>query len=404
MVFGPGGSGVSVLVGAAALTDVDAPSRSRSGPLSLGTERDTLIVTLDPHSYLPARLGVFRVPGDPVAVTADVDLLHLDQLSVVEKAWAEFTAALTAVGSVRNLLPVVGTLSGVAPGEIVSLPGAQEFLMLRRIRDAATSGVWRRIIVDMSGVGDPHALLRAPALLSTALERLWPRHARLAEAAEKPAVAQLSAAVEGIDRDCQDLTELFTDPHSVAGHLVLDATDRGRRAAPDQLAVADLTGLPLRSVLVSAGESGGSGATVAVADRVRELLIDDPMVDVREIGSGGPLDRLSRLRKLSVRLPVPSGRPRGSAALTVDKVSGEGVDSAFELGWRQGLPDPDQLELGRSGDDLLVTVSGFRQPVRLPPVLRRCRVSGAGWENGRLVVGFSPDPAVWPQGQGGTTS
>jgi arsenite-transporting ATPase len=67
------------------------------------------------------------------------------------------------------------------------------------------------------------------------------------------------------------------------------------------------------------------------------------------------------------------------------------------LSWPQRLPEPDSLALGRSGDDLLVTISGFRHPVRLPSVLRRCTVVDAAWEDGRLTVGFVPDPAVWPR-------
>ncbi|WP_341268578.1 ArsA family ATPase [Gordonia malaquae] len=399
MVLGPGGSGVSVVAAAAALT-VDASTHEHRGVLPIGAERDTLLVTVDRQSYLPERLGVFRVPGEPVAITADTDLLHLDPLAVVEQAWTDFTAALTAVSAARAFLPIVGTLSSVAPGEMVALPGIGEFLLLRQIRDAATSGRWRRVVVDLSGVGDPHAFLRAPVILSTAVERLWPRHARLAEAAEKPALAPLSAAVEGIDRDCQDLAELLIDPHSVSVHLVLDAGDRGRRAAADQLAIADLTGLPLRSVLVNAGEAAVS--TVSVAEHVRSLVDGDRAVTVHEVDSGGVLDRLSRIRKITLHAQKPSGRPRGSGALTVTKASGEGVDTVFELTWRQGLPRPDQLQLGRSGDDLLVTIDGFRHPVRLPSVLRRCRVIGAGWDAGLLTVTFSPDPAVWPARDGGS--
>ena len=403
-MLGPGGSGVSVLSAAAALSGAAArPGRPvRPAALPIGTERDTLLITLDPRSYLPARLGVYRMPGEPVPVTADVDLLHLDQLSVVEGAWAEFTGALTAVVGTRELLPVVGTIATLAPGELTSLPGAQEFLMLRRVRDMATSGTWRRIVVDMSGAGDPHALLRAPTVLSATLDRLWPRHLRLAEAAEKPALAQVSAALEGIDRDCRDLAELFTDPHSVAGHLVLDATERGARAAADQLAIADLTGLPLRSVWVNAGESGTADGVRRVADEVLALTADDAAVRVAEVGAAGVLDRLSRIRRVEVQTPEPTGRPRGSQALSVNRVGGDGVDTEFELSWLQALPDPEQLQLGRSGDDLLVTVAGFRHPVRLPSVLRRCRVTGADWADGRLAVRFVPDPAVWPARQGGT--
>lgn len=391
-MFGPGGSGVSVLAAAAALGD--RSTQLRSG-LRMGGEGGTLLISLDGRSYLPERLGVLRIPGEPVPVTAEVDLLQVDPLRVVEHAWSDFTAALAAVAGVSTLLPLVGTLASVAPGELSTLPGAQEFLLLRQVRDAATAGRWQRVVVDLSGCGDPLALLRAPTVLSAALDRLWPRHTRLAEASEKPALAQLSAAVEGIDRDCRDLIDLLVDPHGVSAHLVVDGGDRGSRALADHVAVSDLMGLPLRSVLVNNGVGGTGGAT---AETAQAFLAGDPDVTVLIVdATAEPPDRLSRLRRIDIELPNPTGRPRGSGALTVTHVSGEDLESLFELAWRQGLPDPDRLELGRSGDDLLVTVSGFRFPVRLPSVLRRCVVAGADWADGRLVLQFRPDPRVWPQ-------
>lgn len=391
-MLGPGGSGVSVLAAAAALTETKP---ARVGGLPIGEQpRDTLLMTVDERSPVPTWLGVYRVPGEPVPVTADVDLLHVEHLDVVEQAWAEFTGALTALSAGRTALPVVGTLASIAPGELTDLPGAAEFLLLRRIRDAATSGRWRRIVVDLSGRGDPFGLLRAPTVLSAAIERMWPRATRLAQAGEKPVLAQLSAAVEGIGRDCQDVADLLADPHSVAAHLVVDASERGRRAVADHVAIAELTALPLRSVLVSAGDA--ARPTASTAELVREVLGDRSDVVVREIGSAGVLDRLSRIRKTSVPFAAPSGRPHGSGALTVRKLSGDGVDTVFELSWRQGLPEPERLQLGRSGDDLLVTVAGFRHPVRLPSVLRRCRVRCADWADGELTVQFQPDAAVWP--------
>ncbi|MCF8589313.1 ArsA family ATPase [Gordonia liuliyuniae] len=396
MVLGPGGSGVSVLAAAAALTGVPSSQRGAVLPIA-GQQRDTLLITLDARSPVPSWLGVYRVPGEPVPVTSGVDLLHVEHLDVIEQAWTEFTAALAALTAGRSALPVVGTLASIASGELTDLPGAAEFLLLRRVRDAATSGRWRRIVVDVSGVGDPFALLRAPTVLSAAIERMWPRATRLAQAGEKPVLAQLSAAVEGIDRDCQDLADLFTDPHSVAAHLVIDPSERGRRAVADLVAVADLTALPLRSVLVSSGDR--DRPTADTAEMVRGLLGDVDDVRVQEVASAGVLDRLARIRKVSVPVPAPSGRPYGSGALTVAKLAGDGVDTVFELKWRQRMPEPERLRLGRSGDDLLVAVAGFRHPVRLPSVLRRCRVSGAEWADDVLRVRFTPNAAVWPAGR-----
>ena len=55
-----------------------------------------------------------------------------------------------------------------------------------------------------------------------------------------------------------------------------------------------------------------------------------------------------------------------------------------------------ELDLSRSGDDLVVTVAGHRRVLSLPSLLRRCTVVGAGLADGRLQVRFVPDPAQWP--------
>lgn len=379
------------------MADAQRPAR-RGGPLSLVGDDRTLLITVDPRSTLPERLGVFRVAGEPVAATGELDLLHLDPLRLLERAWTDFTAALHAVGIGRHLLPVVGTIADIDAGELTGLPGAQEFLLLRAIRDAATSGRWRAVVVDLSGLGDPYAVLRSPTVLTAALDRLWPRHARLAQASEKPALASVVAAVESIDRDCHDLRELLGDPTGTAVHLVVPGGERGRTTVTDHVALTEVMGLPLRSVLVNEGPGGLDTAPATTA--ARTLLGADADTAVL-LAAVRALDtepaKLSQLRRLSVQLASPNGHARGAADPVLEHLDGDGLQARYRLSWRQTLPRPEELALGRSGDDLLVTVGGFRQPVTLPSVLRRCRVTDADWDGERLIVQFRPDPAVWPQ-------
>jgi arsenite-transporting ATPase len=56
--------------------------------------------------------------------------------------------------------------------------------------------------------------------------------------------------------------------------------------------------------------------------------------------------------------------------------------------------------LARTGDELVITVAGHRRVVALPSALRRCAVAGATLVDGRLVVRFEPDPALWPRSTG----
>jgi arsenite-transporting ATPase len=415
VVLGPGGAGVSTVAAAGATQRPGTSRPSRTTPSRSGiggTEAHTLLITVDRWSPVHDWARVYRQPDEPVAVSRYLHLLTLDRLDLTERTWSAFVEVLEhTVSRSKTALPGVGTLAGIDAAELTSLPGIDDFLLLRRIRDEAVSGRWQRIVVDCSGCGDPLQFLRGGAVLSQALNRFWPRHRRLATASERPVIAQLIAAVDAIDRDCLDLAELFADPHAVAVHLVLAADDRSRRLTPQYLAAADLMGLPLASIHVNGGV--GREPAETIVNMVQADLAGDEGGSVRiEVvdASAETIDRVARLRKLSVTLPEPHGVPRGSAAAAV--VSGGPADGAdddvddgqagdadptFRLSWPQRLPDPDSFALGRSGDDLLVTISGFRHPVRLPSVLRRCTVVGADWDGASLNVAFVPDPAVWPR-------
>ena len=403
MVLGPGGSGVSAISTSAALQrSTRRGSSSAADPRSRQSisepERDTLLITVDRLTEVADVLGVYRRPGEPVAVSAHLHLLILDRLDLLEQSWTEFTDLLEHTRmNAKTMLPGVDAVAGIDAGELSTLPGIEEFLLLKRIRDEATSGLWRRIVVDCSGVGDPFAFLRCASTLSQMVNRLWPRHRRLAAAAEKPVMAQLTSAIEAIDRDCLDVAELVADPQATAIHVVVDADRRGERLLAQMLATTDLMGLPLASVWLNRdpgdadpGDTGrGGGVTQSIGTGVQVRRI------TRAID---PLDRAARLRKLRITLPAAGGTPQGSAAAQVSTLCGSGTSTIFELSWPQRLPDPDTLRLGRSGDDLVVTVSGFRYPVRLPSVLRRCLVVDASWNGTELTVRFQPDPAVWPRG------
>jgi arsenite-transporting ATPase len=66
---------------------------------------------------------------------------------------------------------------------------------------------------------------------------------------------------------------------------------------------------------------------------------------------------------------------------------------------RMPLPfaDRSDVELARSGDELVLTVAGERRLLTLPSGLRRCVAVGAAVRDGTLRVRFRPDPGQWPR-------
>jgi arsenite-transporting ATPase len=112
--------------------------------------------------------------------------------------------------------------------------------------------------------------------------------------------------------------------------------------------------------------------------------------------------------------PYTGSEPVGLAALTAigEGLYGEAdpaadVVGATELLALERTPDGfvlsislplarrDDVDLARSGDELVVTVGGHRRVLALPSALKRCTVGGATLVDGRLRVRFEPDPDLW---------
>jgi arsenite-transporting ATPase len=80
-----------------------------------------------------------------------------------------------------------------------------------------------------------------------------------------------------------------------------------------------------------------------------------------------------------------------------DLMSVERTTDGFALSFALPLARSEELQLARTGDELVLTLSGHRRVVALPSALRRCVVVAATLADGRLTVRFEPDPDLWPR-------
>jgi arsenite/tail-anchored protein-transporting ATPase len=74
----------------------------------------------------------------------------------------------------------------------------------------------------------------------------------------------------------------------------------------------------------------------------------------------------------------------------------EGTDGRYRLLIALPLAERGVVDLGRSGDDLIVTVGPHRRRIALPSTLQRCRTGGASFAGDDLIVEFVADPDLWP--------
>lgn len=391
LIIGHGGAGVSTVAAASAVEPLPGPAE-RGGR--------TLLVSFDRFRSASRIFGVFSFPGQPIPVSKTVDLLELDSLATLSEAWGQVRAALITGGA-----SFAGTkIVDMHPDELTQLPGIEQLLLLRRIRDESRSGKWERIIVDCSGGAEPIDLLRVPQVITDHMERMWPRHRRLAAAGEMNRTARAVAVMDLFDADCRDIDRLITESGAVQAQVVASPTPHGVETSERLLAALQLMGIPVVDVAVNMVAADDWPANVRKQQRQSGKEID-ALLPGKAVATRLPWlptapRTVLKLRKLGVHVPE-SGAPGlvgpGPRTPDVQLESGSGLESVYRMTWRQPLPDPDTLRLGRSGDDVMIALSGIRQRVPLPSVLRRCVVIDASWDDGDLSIRFAPDPKVWPQ-------
>jgi arsenite/tail-anchored protein-transporting ATPase len=395
LLTGKGGVGKTTM---AAATGVHAARRGLK----------TLVVSTDPaHSLADA----FAVPlrAVPTEVEPGLYAQQIDTQSAFEQGWREIS------GWLKSLLEQ----SGVDPfeaEELTVLPGAEELLALLELRNQVRDGRFDVIVVDCAPTGETLRLLALPDALSWWMRRIFPPDRRVARAL-RPVMANLIgvpappdavfAAAERLCAELADVRELLTDATTSSIRLVVTpealVLAEARRAATS----LSLYGYRVDGVIANRIFPGPGAAQGGTADWV----------------SGWAASQQAQLQQIAASFPglplwladYAGAEPIGAAAMaaladstydaaadplavvqTPEPLAVERVArDEFVLALALPHADPGHVDLARKGDDLLITVNGWRRVLALPPVLCRCAVDGAGLVDGRLRVRFRADPDIW---------
>jgi len=378
-----------------------------------------LVVSTDQAHSLGDVLGVAVSPTGQRHVTRvledDVDAgggfldaLALDTLALLESRWHEVARPLADRFEDSEL-------DDVAPEELSALPGIQEVLGLHEVGELAASGQWDHVVVDCASTADALRMLTLPATFGMYVERAWPRHRRLASAADDPGSAAVVGLLERITAGMESLSALLTDGSRVGAHLVLTAERVVAAETARTLGALSLMGVRVDELIVN---------QILVRDDSYEYrnLPDHPAFDwyaeriaeqeavLRELAStigdvelvlaphlaSEPIGPKALIELLDTVRLLDGSPPPAPVAPVVDRESGSGLEAVYRMRLELPQVDPASLTLGRVGDDLIIGSSGMRRRVRLASVLRRCIVMDAQLRGSELTVRFRPNPEVWP--------
>ncbi len=380
---GKGGVGKTTVAAATALRCADAGLR-------------TIVLSTDPAHSLADAFDT-TLDSTPRPIAADLWGQQLDATERLEETWGDVQRYLV------SLLGWSGA-GAVEAEELAVVPGLEEIFALGDIKAFAESGDWDVVIVDCAPTAETLRLLSLPDVLGWYVDRLLPA-GRSLTGLVRPVLQRVTSLPVAGD-DVFDALRRFYDRLDGVKALL---TDRA-------LASVRLVVNPERMVIAEARRTAtylglfGYAVDAVVANRLLPEAVTDPWFKAwkethaehleaieegfapvpvlrAELQSEEPIG-LDRLRQLACALyhdldaaaVLHQAEPLG--------VEGRGDDLVLSL----DLPfaDRDEMEVGRSPEELLVRVGAHRRAIVLPDSLRRRDVRGATMVGDRLEVVFAP--------------
>ncbi|HKE51336.1 MAG TPA: ArsA family ATPase [Actinomycetes bacterium] len=362
--------------------------------------RKTLVLSTDAAHSLGDTFAA-TVGAEPTEVDDGLFVQHVDAQRRLERSWQQIQHYLLSVLDSAGVDPIEAE-------ELTVLPGAEEVLALLEVRDQVRSGRWDLVVLDCAPTAETLRLLALPEALAWYMNRIFPVERRVIRTL-RPVLGRLAGvpmpheevfdAFERLHAELAEVRDLLTDPEASI-RLVL---------TPESVVVAEArrtyTSLCLYGYRVDA----------VIANRVFPAAGADPWRQAWNTAQAAQLAEVDdSFAPLPVyRSPYRSAEPVGVAELAEFGTAAYGTGtrrpadplapasaedpmrvsrdgSSYVLSLALPFADRRELDLARKGDELVLTVGGYRRVLALPAAMARTTVASAELTDGRLTVRFAP--------------
>ena len=355
--------------------------------------RRTLLLSTDAAHSLADAFGT-AVGNRPTEVADRLFVQQVDAQARFEASWAEIQSYLLSV------LDVAG-VDAVAAEELTVIPGAEEIFALLELREQVLGGDWDVVVVDCAPTAETLRLLALPEALGWYMQRLFGFQRSLV-AALRPVLTRAAGvpmpggaffdALQRLHVELDEVRALLSGPRASV-RLVLTPERMVLAEARRSFTTLSLFGYRVDGVLANRvfpqGEADGwrAGWVAAQSEVLAEVEASFAGLPVWRSAylPGEPVgaDELRALAQEVYGADDPLADPAPTMAL---RISHGQRGAVLHLALPHAIRR--EVDLARKGDELMVTVGGYRRLLSLPASLSRHRVSAARVEQGELQVRF----------------
>lgn len=378
---GKGGVGKTTLSAATALRCADKGYK-------------TLVISTDAAHSLSDSFET-RLNSQPKKITSNLFGQEINALEEIEKNWGDIKSYLSALFSSQGI-------DEIEAEEMSVFPGMEELFSLMEIRDYNNSSAYDVIIVDCAPTGDTLRLLSAPEITNWYLKHIFPIQRTAAKAVRPVANRVLPfpfpedkvfGAMKKLTTRLAEMKEILSDSKKTTIRLVVNPEKMVIKEAQRAFTFFNLFGYAVDLIIVNR----------VIPDDIKDSYFDKWKVIqtgyqkmIKECFAPTPIFSLELLEEEVIGtelLSLISKKTYGKKDparifLSQRPVNIQKADGGFDMFLNLPFQKKTDIDLYKSGDELIVKVGNFKRNIILPPTLVHYTIKSAKFEEERLRISF----------------
>lgn len=353
-----------------------------------------LVISTDQAHSLRDSFDI-KLSNDPLEICNNLYAMEIDSVIENEKVWGNLK------GYIEKLM-VLKAEKNIESEELLVFPGFEELLSLLKIKDIYDEGKYDVLIVDCAPTGETMSLLKFPDLFKWWMEKLFPIKRKGAKIAKPIIEATMKIPVPGDETfdeiealylKIDELHRLMINKDIVSIRIVTTPEKIVVKEAKRSFSYLHLFDYNVDAIIINKIFSDDSlkGYFEKWADIQKESI-----QDICESFKGIPVfklellsDELRKYKKLKMVGDKVYGDISPEEVLFEDKIfTVEKETEGYNLAINMPFVDKRELKLSQKGDEITISVKNERRSFVLPTKLQSKDISGAKYDDGKLIIHF----------------